>query len=90
MTDEIRRGDEAQRVLDEPMLKEAFSVVEAALIDAIKRVDVGAKDRHQDLIVSLQLLGKVKGHIEQVVMTGKMASLTKERDSWTDRFKRRA
>lgn len=90
MTDEIRRGEEAQRLLDEPILKEAFAHVEERLIDAIKRVDVGAKDSQRDLIVSLQLLAKVRGYVEQVAITGKMAKLTQERESWTDRFRRRA
>lgn len=89
MTDEIRRGEEAQRLLDEPLLKEAFSAVESTLIDAIKRVDVGAKDAQRDLIVSLQLLNKVRGYVEQVAMTGRMAKLTKERESWADKIRRR-
>jgi hypothetical protein len=89
MNPEIRRGEEAKRVLAEPLLVEAFEAVEATLIDAIKRVDVGDKDRHQDLIVSLQLLGKVRGYLTDAVATGRMAQLTEEKESWTQRLKRR-
>ena len=88
MNDEIRRGEEAQRLLDEPILKEAFEAVEAALIDGIKRVDVGSADAQRDLVVSLQLLGKVKRYIEQVATTGKMAKLTEEQEGWRDKVKR--
>ncbi len=89
MNEEIRRGEEAQRLLDEPILKEAFTAVETALIDAIKRVDVGAHESQRDLIVSLQLLAKVRGYIEQVAVTGKMAKLTEDQDGWRDKVKRR-
>lgn len=89
MNDEIRRGEEAKRLLNEPMLKEAFDAVETALIDAIKRVDVGAEKAQKDLIVTLQLLGKVKKYMEDVMATGKMAALQEERATWTDRMKSR-
>ena len=90
MNPEVRRGEEAKRVMAEPLLTEAFAAVEATLIDAIKRVDVGAKDRHQDLIVSLQLLGKVRGYLTDAVVTGRMAQLQEEKESWAQRLKRRA
>jgi hypothetical protein len=89
MNPEIRRGEEAKRVLAEPLLAEAFEAIEATLIDAMRRVDVGAKDRHQDLIVSLQLLGKVRGYLTDIVQTGKMAAMTEERETLLEKAKRR-
>ena len=72
---EVRRGEEAKRVLAEPLLSEAFEVVEAAIIAKLKTIDVGAMDAQRDLVVSLQLLNKVKGYIEQVAITGELAAL---------------
>ena len=89
MNEEIRRGEDAQRLLDDPLLVEAFAAVETALVSEIKRVDVGASDRHRDLIVSLQLLAKVRGYIEQVAQTGRMAAITQEQEGWRDKVKRR-
>lgn len=89
MNEEIRRGDDADRLLSDPLFTEAFAAVETALVSEIKRVDVGASDRHRDLIVSLQLLAKVKGYIEQVAQTGRMAAITQEQEGWRDKVKRR-
>lgn len=89
MNEEIRRGDDADRLLSDPLFTEAFAAVETALVSEIKRVDVGASDRHRDLIVSLQLLAKVRGYIEQVAQTGRMAAITQEQEGWRDKVMRR-
>ena len=89
MNEEIRRGDDADRLLSDPLFTEAFAAVETALVSEIKRVDVGASDRHRDLIVSLQLLAKVRGYIEQVAQTGRMAAITQEQEGWRDKIARR-
>jgi hypothetical protein len=88
MNEEIRRGEEAQRLLDEPILKEAFEAIELTFIDKLKRIDVGATEAQRDLIVSLQLLNKVKKYIEEVATTGKLAKLTEEQEGWRDKVKR--
>ena len=76
--EEIRRGHEAERVLSEPLLVEAFSRVEAAIVDALKRCPVGDRNTQHELCVSLQLLGKVHGHIKEAATTGKLARIAKE------------
>ena len=88
MNEEIRRGEEAQRLLDEPILKEAFEAIELTFIDKLKRIDVGATEAQRDLIVSLQILNKVKKYIEDVATTGKMAAITEEKEGWRDKVKR--
>lgn len=91
MTDpEVRRGEEARRLLNDPLMVEAFAKVEEALIARIKQVDVGATEAQRNLIVTLQLLGKVKQYLEQTIITGKMAAMENERKTWADRLKRRA
>lgn len=78
MNDEIRRGEDAKRVLAEPLLKEAFEKIEAAVMDEIRRVDVGDAAKQRDLIVTFQLLQKVRRYLADVVTTGEMAKLTEE------------
>jgi hypothetical protein len=90
MNKEIQRGNDAKRVLDEPLLKEAFEAVEAALIAEIRRVDIGNAAKQQNLVTCIQLLGKVRGYIESVVNTGQMAAIAEEQKGWADRFRRRA
>ena len=75
MNDEQRRGEEAKRILAEPLVVEAFAEVEAAILANLRTVDVGAMDAMRDWVVSLQLLGKVKQHIEQVMVTGELSAL---------------
>jgi hypothetical protein len=88
MNPEIRRGQEAERVLAEPLLVEAFAAIEAALLQQMKQIDVGEIEAQRDLIVSLQLLGKVRQYIANVVMTGKLAA-EQERLSLLQRAKRK-
>ena len=89
MNKDLVRAEDAKRVLSEPLLQEAFSAVESAIFNELRRVDVGAQDKQQNLIVTLQLLGKLKNHLENVVRTGQMIQLQEERDSWAERARKR-
>jgi hypothetical protein len=75
---EIRRGDEAQRLMSAPLLQEAFEKVESGLIDAMKRVPMGDTKTQHELVLSLQLFGRIKGHLAEVMETGKLALIQKE------------
>ena len=88
--EQIRRGDEAKRLMAEPLLQDAFSLIEQGLLARMRTVDVGASETHRDLIVTLQLLGKVKQHIEQTALTGRFDEEEQARKSWVDKLKRRA
>jgi hypothetical protein len=76
--EEIRRGQEAGRLLNDPMLKGAFDSVEKGLVDAMRRVAMGDKDTQHELVLSLQLLARVKGHMLEAMETGKLAVIQKE------------
>jgi hypothetical protein len=88
--EQIRRGADATRLMAEPLLQEAFALLERGWMDQMRTVDVNATDKQRNLIVMLQLLGKVKQHIEQTALTGRFAEEEAARKSWTDKFKRRA
>ena len=75
---EIRRGFEANRILNEPLLVEAFDALREAILVRMGSVDVGARDAHRDLIVSLQILERVKSHLRDHIATGKMAEISKQ------------
>jgi hypothetical protein len=76
--EEIRRGYEANRILNEPLLVEAFDALRDAILTRMGSVDVGARDAHRDLIVSLQILERVKSHLRQHIDTGRMAEISKQ------------
>jgi len=88
MNEEIKRAEAAKRVLEEPLLKEAFQAIEASLLAEIRVVNVGAIEKQRDLIVSLQLLHKLKGYISTIVETGNLAALQQEQTAWA-KLKRR-
>lgn len=77
--EEIRRGHEAERLMNEPMLKGAFETVEKSLIDAMRRVAMGDKDTQHELVLSLQLLHRVRGHMVEAMETGKLARTMAEK-----------
>ena len=76
MNPEIKRAEEAKRVLAEPLLIEAFEGLELAVIEQMRRVDVGDADRQRDLIVTLQAARKVQRYLADIVTTGKMVELS--------------
>jgi hypothetical protein len=75
---EIRKGMEAERLLDEPLMKQAFLGIESGLVENLKRVPMGDTKTQHELVLTLQLLEKLKGHFLTVMQTGKMARIQKE------------
>lgn len=76
--EEIRRGFEAKRLLDDPLLKDAFDKIERAFVDALKTTPLTDKELEREVVRSLQVLHKVQGLIRDVVTTGKMAEIAKQ------------
>lgn len=70
---EIRRGIEAERLLSEPLLAEAFATIEQEFTDAWKASPARDPEGREKLWMSLKLLARVKAHMESVATTGKMA-----------------
>lgn len=75
---EIRRGGEAERLMNDPLMKEAFITIENGLIESMKRVSVGDTKTQHELILLLQLFGKLRGYFTEVIETGKLATIQKE------------
>lgn len=76
--DEIRRGMEATNLLEQPLMKQAFLGIEAGLVEALKSVPMGDTKTQHELVLTLQLLGKLKRHFLTIMETGKMARIQKE------------
>lgn len=73
MTDEIRRGEDAKRLLAEPLLVEAFDAIHAAMLANLMQTNVNDTEAQRGWVVSLQILAKVKRHLEQVIVSGELA-----------------
>lgn len=76
--EEIQRGRQADMLMGNQLLKSAFSDIEAAVVDELRRVAVGDASRQRDLIVTLQVVGNVQRILRTHIETGKLAMLQKE------------
>ncbi len=70
---ESRRGEQARRLLEDPLLQEAFATVEAALRDAWVATADDASGERERIWLQLKLLGRVRSHLSEVLETGKLA-----------------
>jgi hypothetical protein len=68
------RAERAKQILDDPLVKEAFESVEAAIILAMKRSEVGDTSTHHNLTLSLQLLEQVHRQFTKWIIDGKVES----------------
>lgn len=71
--EQARRGDEAQRLLEHPLLVEAFEVIERQCIEEIKKCPVRDAEGLAKLHLMLLLNQRLRVQIESVVNTGKIA-----------------
>lgn len=75
---EIREGRSAQMLLGNPLFQEAFTELESSLIEKMAMVPMGDIETQHELVLTLQLLRKLKKHFTTIVETGKMAEIQKE------------
>jgi hypothetical protein len=73
--EEVIRGGDARRVLENPMYQEAFSTVKEGIISAMNRSPMGDDKTHNRLVISLQLLTQIESHLKTAMQTGKLAEM---------------
>lgn len=78
LSDQITRGAKARKLLEDPLLREAFELSEKAILDMFKRA---AQDeqivRSKQLLTALTLVRRV---LEQALSEGKVAERTLEEE----------
>ena len=75
--------------MNNPLLKEAFSTLEAGVIEGLKRCKIGDRDTQHELTLTLQLIGNLQSHFQEIMETGKLARIQLERESMPKRILRR-
>jgi len=75
---EIREARDADSVLNNPAFKKAMDELEQYTIESMKRVPMADMVTQHELILSLQLLSKLKRTLSDTIQTGKMAEIQKE------------
>jgi hypothetical protein len=66
------RALSAERLLSEPLIKEAFRAVEQRLVDVLKGSPIGDVDTHHNIALSLQLLGQIERQFRNWVAEGQL------------------
>lgn len=89
MSEEINRGFEAERLLNEPLFIESVGKVRDGLVNAMTVSPVGDEKTHHQLVVALQLLDKIVKNIKEVATTGKLKEIQLEEESKLKKFARR-
>lgn len=80
MTNEelIQRAQEADRLLSNPLLVEAFDKVRDGLVSSMESSPLGDKETHNRLVIALQLLGQIEKRIKEVADTGRLTAIQVE------------
>jgi hypothetical protein len=73
--DEITRGKDAARILNEPLYQEAFSMVRDGIVKAMTQSAMGDEKTHIRQVIALQVLEMVKRHLQTTMETGQMAEI---------------
>ena len=76
--EEIRKGEDAQRILESPVYKEALEGVRKGIVNAMADRPMGDDKTHNRLVIALQLLNQIDRNLTTVMQTGKMAVMQVE------------
>lgn len=81
LSDELRRGDMARLVLENPIYVETMQSLRDGIMQAWENAPIRDKEGQNELKLMLKLLGDLQRNIETVMQTGKMAKIQIERES---------
>ena len=73
--EEQDRGSQAESLLRNPILVEAFDVLSEAYLNAWKESPVKAEEDRERIFLMYKNLLSVRAHLEEIVNTGKLANL---------------
>lgn len=76
---EIKRGEEARQVLENPLYQDAFREYEAQIREKWEDTAVRDTEDRELLWMMLQVVKRVRADLEEVMQTGRIASIDLER-----------
>ena len=77
--EEVKRGEQASQILDNPIYKEALEKVREGLISSMANSPLGDEKTHNRLVIALQLLNQINKQLTDVMQTGKLAAIQTDR-----------
>ena len=72
---EIRRGAEAERLLENPLLQKCFTNIRDGIITSMNASAFGDEQSHHHLVIALQLASQIEKQLKDFAATGRMAKL---------------
>jgi hypothetical protein len=75
---EIKRGDEAEKILNNKVYQEAFEKVKTNIIQAMNDSPLSDDKTHNRLVIALQTLSQIEKALTDVMQTGRMAKIQVE------------
>ena len=84
--DQINRGDDAERLLNNYLFKESISMVRDGIVSSMEQSALGDQSTHNRLVIALQLLNKIEKNIIDIAQTGKMVKMQIENKGLFSRF----
>lgn len=71
---DVERGRKADRLLQDPMLNEAFDLVHQAIHERWEACPLRDRDGAHELRLQLKTLNDVRANLEQAIQDGKLAA----------------
>ena len=77
--EEVKRGEQAAKILENAIYKEAMDKVREGLISSMANSPLGDEKTHNKLVIALQLLNQINKQLTDVMQTGKLAAIQTDR-----------
>jgi TusA-related sulfurtransferase len=77
--EEIKRGEQAAVILDNPVYQDAINRVRENIVNSMTNSAIGDEKTHNRLVIALQLLNQINKQLTDVMQTGKLASIQTDR-----------
>ncbi len=86
--EEIRKAQDAEVLLNNPILVSAFEQIEAAYTDQFRRSRIGESEKREHCFMMLQATRDLRGLLREIVTTGKLAEKAKVEREYQERLER--
>ena len=80
--DEQQREEHAKRLLSDPLFLESFDVLRTELLTRWENSSSNESEAREAIWLGLQLLARVKYHLESVITTGKMTEMLEKQSPY--------
>lgn len=85
----LERADHAQRVLDDPIMKQVFTDIRMGLVVRLESVPIGDIDTQHEIALTLQLLKKLQAQLQGYINDMKVDQHREKQTSFIEKMRKR-